>query len=157
MDPWIPVIGRIKYSYTYIQSFFEDIQNACEGDICHVTDKIFFSARDWDEFICQLQQKFNLKKPVMKNYRIDYQIKDKDGKLSPECYGLTEDDEFQYALTGIGQTRPCLRMTRVHEPPPVNSLTQDDTVSSIPKFSEPAVRGFLIVLICYRHKVVQSL
>ena len=38
----------------------------------------------------------------MKNYRIDYQIKDKDGKPSPECYDLTQDDEFQYALTGIG-------------------------------------------------------
>ena len=66
-----------------------------------MTDKIVFSAKDWDEFLCQLQQKFNLQKPVMKNYRIDYQIKDKDGKLSPECYGLTEDVEFQYALTGI--------------------------------------------------------
>ena len=72
-----------------------------EGDIFHVRDKNVFSAKDWDEFLCQLQQKFNLQKPVMKNYRIDYQIKDKDGKLSPECYGLTEDDEFQYALTGI--------------------------------------------------------
>ena len=63
---------------------------------------LFFSAKDWDEFICQIQQKFNLQKPVMKNYRIDYQIKDKDGKPSKECYDLTQDDEFQYALTGIG-------------------------------------------------------
>ena len=67
-----------------------------------IFNTLFFSAKDWDEFISQLQQKFNLQKPVMKNYRIDYHIKDKDGKPSPECYDLTQDDEFQYALTGIG-------------------------------------------------------
>ena len=76
-----------------------------------MTNKILFSAADWDEFIYQLQQKFHLQKPVMKNYRIDYQLKDKDGKLSPECYGLTQDDEFQYALTGIGQ----IRADRLHD------------------------------------------
>ena len=50
----------------------------------------------------QLQRKFNLYEPVMKNYRFDYQFKDSNGKISPECYDLTEDDEFQYALSGIG-------------------------------------------------------
>ena len=63
---------------------------------------ISFSAKNWDEFIGQLQHKFKLTEPVMKNYRFDYQVKDNNGKLSPECYGLTEDDEFQYALSGIG-------------------------------------------------------
>ena len=38
----------------------------------------------------------------MKNYRFDYQIKDKDLNNSTEHYGLTEDDEFKYALLGIG-------------------------------------------------------
>ena len=63
-----------------------------------------FSARNWDEFICQLQRKFDLHHPVMKNYRFDYQIKDKDLNNSTEHYGLTEDDEFKYALLGIGST-----------------------------------------------------
>ena len=61
-----------------------------------------FSANNWDEFICQLQRKFDLHHPVMKNYRFDYQIKDKDLNNSTEHYGLTEDDEFQYALLGTG-------------------------------------------------------
>ena len=52
----------------------------------------------------------------MKNYRIDYQIKDKDGKPSPECYDLTQDDEFQYALTGIGYTKAdSIIVSSVHE------------------------------------------
>ena len=63
---------------------------------------VLFSAKTWDEFIGQLQQKFKLQQPVLKNYRIDYQLKDRDGKVLPECYGLTENDEFQYALSGIG-------------------------------------------------------
>ena len=40
----------------------------------------------------------------MKNYRFDYQIKDKDSHNSTEHYGLTEDDEFQYAIQGNGFT-----------------------------------------------------
>ena len=61
-----------------------------------------FSAKNWDEFIGQLQRKFDLHPPVMKNYRFDYQIKDKDLHNSTEHYGLTEDDEFQYAIQGNG-------------------------------------------------------
>ena len=75
-----------------------------------------FSAKNWDEFIGQLQRKFDLHPPVMKNYRFDYQIKDKDMHNSTEHYGLTEDDEFQYAIQGAGY-RYILYQNSMDDPP----------------------------------------
>ena len=72
----------------------------------------------------------------MKNYRIDYQIKDKDGKPSPECYDLTQDDEFQYALTGIGYTKADCIISSAWILEPSSSRTK--------QFSNQAVRGFLL-------------